>query len=117
MKKIFLSLAILFFCAQTVYATHNWVWSGENIEVYVEDTSIEWEKNGAEFTVKVIDVIGKSAGVSYLNFYEREDSWYYGIVGKREIMPVTYANASGNILDFAKKFSPVKAEEENFDEE
>ncbi len=117
MKKIFLSLAILFFCAQTVHAAHHWVWSGENITVYVEDTSLEWERNGREFSIKVIDVVGKSAGVSFLNFYEREGTWYYGITGKREIMPVSYVNASGNILDFAKKFSPVKVEEENFAEE
>ena len=81
MKKIFLSLAILFFCAQTVHAAHHWVWSGENIEVYVEDTSLEWEKSGTEFSVKVIDVVGKSAGVSYLNFYEREG---IGIMGLSE---------------------------------
>ena len=114
MKKFFLSLAILFFCAQTVHAAHHWVWSGENIEVYVEDSSLEWEKNGREFSIQVNDVVGKSAGVSFLNFYEREGTWYYGITGKREIMPVSYVNASGNILDFAKKFSPVKVEEENF---
>lgn len=109
MKKIFLCMAIIFLSVQNVSAKNCWVWSGENIEVYVEDSELEWDENRKEFSVTVIDVIGKNSVRSKFYFYERDENWFYNIGGKAEIMPVSKVNVSGYILEFAQKF--LEAEE------
>ena len=106
MKKIFLCMTILFFCTQTSHAEHMWIWGNKDINIFVEDTELEWDKDGKEFSVTVIDIITGSneTGRNKLQFYEREKNWFYSLAGKPEIIPVTKLNASGFILDFAKDF-------------
>lgn len=111
MKKIFLLLIGLFFFAPIAHAKHCWVWTGENINVYVEDSELEWNENGKEFSVTVIDVFGedgKKINRNKFYFYEREKNWFYAIEGKQTIMPVSKANVSGYILEFAQ--SKIKNE-------
>lgn len=104
MKKYFLCALIFLLSAQNVSAKHCWVWSGENIEIYVEDTELVWEENRTEFSVTVIDVVDKKSSRSKFYFYERDGDWFYNIGGKAEIMPVSKTNVSGYILEFAQDF-------------
>ena len=120
-KKIFLSAAILFLFSQNVSAQHNWVWTGDGIEVYIEDTTIDFSDNGKEFSVTVIDkVIGqKKSHLSRFNFYQQGENWFYNITGKGNIIPVSKTNASGYILEFVEKLMPAEtdSESEEYDEE
>ena len=106
MKKIFLCTAILFFCCQISYAENIWVWGNNDINVFVEDSELEWDKNEKEFSVTVIDIIAEPNRKvqNKFTFYEREKNWFYCIGGKPEIIPVSKLNSSGYILDFAKDF-------------
>ncbi len=105
MKKIFFCVMILFFCMQTSHAEQAWVWGNDRISVFIEDNELFWDKGGKEFSVTVIDIITgyKNENRNKFNFYERGENWFYSINGKAEVMPVSSLNASGCILDFAKK--------------
>ena len=117
LKKIFLIFLIAFFFCRTADARHNWVWTGNGIEIYVEDTTIEFSDDYSEFSVTVIDqVVGeKNFHLSRFNFYRKNENWFYNITGKGIVIPVSKANASGYILEFVEKFFP--AEEDSDDEE
>ena len=104
MKKYFLCIAIIFLSAQNCMAKNCWVWSGDNITVYVEDTELEWNENLTEFSVTVIDVIDNKSSRSKFYFYVRDENWFYNIGGKPEIMPVSKTNVSGYILEFAQNY-------------
>ena len=106
MKKIILCIAMILLSAQSVSAKNCWVWTGENMLVYVEDTELEWNEDYTEFSITVIDVYGESNKVNRnkFYFYERDDNWFYNIGGTPEIMPVSKNNVSGYILEFAQNF-------------
>ena len=115
-----LTVAILMFNLQIAFAAHQWVYSGENIEVYVEDTTIDVSEDGKEFSITVIDkIVGqKTAHLSRFNFYQQDDNWFYNITGKGIVVPVSHTNSSGYILDFAKKYLPEeKSSEEEITED
>ncbi len=102
MKKILLTLTIIFSLVSPASAEHIWVWSNKNASVYIEDTSIEKHPDDEGFDVTVIDVIfdGDVSNTSRLNFHRRNDNWYYGIIGKRADMPVSKQNSSGYIFEY-----------------
>ena len=113
LKKIFLCAAILFFFSQNVSAQHNRVWTGDGIEVFVEDTTIDFTDDGREFSVTVIDqVIGqKKFHLSRFNFYRQDENWFYNITGKGVVVPVSKTNSSGYILEFVENILPSLIEE------
>ena len=119
LKKIFLLLIIFSINFSVADARHQWVFTGNNIEIFIEDTTIEISDDRSEFSVTVIDkVIGqKNFHLSRFNFYRREGNWFYNITGKGTIVPVSKTNASGYILEFIQKMFPPEIEEENFSEE
>ncbi len=119
LKKFFLCAAILFFFCQNVSAQHNWVWTGDGIEVFIEDTTIDFSDDGKEFSVTVIDkIIGqKNFHLSRFNFYRQDENWFYNITGKGIVVPVSKTNASGYILEFVEKLFPVEEDSESEDEE
>ena len=57
MKNFFLCAAILFFCSQTSHAANIWVWGNDDINIFIEDSELEWNENEKEFSVTVIDVV------------------------------------------------------------
>ncbi len=100
-------------------AGHIWVWSGKNIEVYVDDKSIEKHIQDEGFDVTVIDVIfdGDVSNTSRLNFHRRQDNWYYGVVGKRSDTPVSKQNSSGYIFEYVANLIYPQPEPEDSGEE
>jgi len=118
--KIFYAVffALFFFC-QNANAQHNWVWTGDGIEVFVEDTTIDFSDDGSEFSVTVIDkLIGqKNFHLSRFNFYRQDENWFYNITGKGIVVPVSKTNASGYILEFVEKILPSLIEEKRKAEE
>jgi len=118
--KIFYAVffALFFFC-QNANAQHNWVWTGDGIEVFVEDTTIDFSDAGSEFSVTVIDkLIGqKNFHLSRFNFYRQDENWFYNITGKGIVVPVSKTNASGYILEFVEKILPSLIEEKRKAEE
>ena len=115
MKNFFVLAAILFFSVQTVHAQHQWVWSGKNIEVYVEDTTVDVSEDKKEFSITVIDhLLGqKNFHLSRFEFYQQDENWFYSITGKGIVVPVSKTNSSGYILDFVKeKILSKKSDEE-----
>lgn len=113
MKKFFLCAAILFFCSQISHAANIWVWGNDDINIFIEDSELEWNENEKEFSVTVIDVVKNHniKGRNKFMFYRKEENWFYCISGKPEIIPVSKTNASGYILDFAKDFLAKSKEE------
>ena len=119
MKKICAVIfALLFFCA-SANAQHNWVWTGDGIEVFVEDTTVEFSDDRKEFSITVIDtVIGqKNFHLSRFNFYQQDEKWFYNITGKGIVAPVSKTNASGYILEFVEKKFPAETDSETSEEE
>ena len=115
MRKIFALAAILFFFAQPVHAQHHWIWSGDDIEVYVEDTTVDVSDDRKEFSITVIDYLKgqKNFHLSRFEFYRQDENWFYSITGKGIVAPVSKTNSSGYILDFVKeKFLSAKVAEE-----
>ena len=114
LKKIFYALIFsLCFSCSDANAQHNWVWTGDGIEVFVEDTTIDFTDDGEEFSVTVIDqVIGqKKFHLSRFNFYRQDENWFYNITGKGVVVPVSKTNSSGYILEFVENILPSLIEE------
>ena len=111
-------VVLFFFCA-SANAQHNWVWTGDGIEVFVEDTTVEFSDDRKEFSVTVIDtVIGqKNFHLSRFNFYQQDEKWFYNITGKGIVIPVSKTNASGYILEFVEKKFPAETDSEISEEE
>ena len=119
MKKFFAVFFALFFFSQSANAQHNWIYTGDGIEIYVEDTTIDFSDDGEEFSVTVLDkIIGqKNFHLSRFNFYCQNENWFYNITGKGVIVPVSKKNASGYILEFVEKILPSLIEEKRKAEE
>ena len=119
LKKIFLLLIIFLLNFSAVEAKHNWVYTGDGIEIFVEDTTIEISDDRKEFSVTVIDkIIGqKNFHISRFNFYRQDENWFYNITGKGTVIPVSKTNASGYILEFVEKIFPEESVEENFSDD
>jgi len=95
------------------------VWTGDGIEVFVEDTTVEFSEDRKEFSITVIDtVIGqKNFHLSRFNFYQQDEKWFYNITGKGIVIPVSKTNASGYILEFVEKKFPAETDSETSEEE
>lgn len=119
LKKIILLAVIFFVNFSAVNARHNWVWTGDGIEIYVEDTTVEFSEDRKEFSVTVIDtVIGqKNFHLSRFNFYRQDEKWFYNITGKGTVIPVSKTNASGYILEFVEKNFPAETDSETAEDE
>jgi len=119
LKKIFLLLMILLLNFSVAEARHQWIYTGDNIEIFIEDTTIEISDDKSEFSVTVIDkVIGqKNFHLSRFNFFYRQgENWFYNITGKGTIIPVSKTNASGYILEFIQQNFLAEVAEDNFEE-
>ena len=110
MIKKFLPLllltALIFIGSQNnfVLAAHNWVFSNDYVDVYVDDNSITWSSSD-EFSVRTY-VVSREYGdrrAENLTFYRHSGTWFVTVNGKSESR-VNYNDSSGYVLDFVRNF-------------
>ena len=87
------------------FAKNCWVYSFDNnVDVYVDDTSIHWTSNSSfEVTIYAIPRHDSGSRINELEFFKKNGQWYYNDYGRPRSMAseVSYNDdSSGYILDF-----------------